>query len=156
MKSPYFLNVDLEIESKSSLRSLERELGGRILVMFAGRMKGRHWLCLEKRWGDDEKGHDAIIALCALVESLSPRNRQLWDTALRKEFDIGYESRLSSERANRFRIRSGTLRRMAALGASFAVTFYRDTTGEPGGAANASQPVRTRTNRTSSRAGSRR
>lgn len=156
MKSPYFLNVDLEVESKSSLRSLERELGDRVLVMFAGRIKGRHWLCVEKRWGDDEKSYDAIIALCALIEGLSPRNRQVWDTALRKEFDIGYESRLSSERANRFRIRSAPLRRMAALGASFAVTFYRDTSGEPDGAANASQPVRTKTNRTSSKAGSRR
>lgn len=34
MKPPYFLNVDLEIESKKPLRSLAREVGDRISVMF--------------------------------------------------------------------------------------------------------------------------
>jgi hypothetical protein len=155
MKPPYFLNVDLDIESKSSLGSLARELGNRVSVTFSGRIKGRHGLFLES--AGTERGQDAIIgALCALIEGLSQRNRQVWDAALRKEFDLGYESRLSPQRANRFTIRPGTLRRMAALGASVAVTLYSVEKGEPGGAANGSQPIRSETNRTSAAAASRR
>jgi hypothetical protein len=155
MKPPYFLNVDLDIVSKSSLRSLARELGNQVSVMFSGRINGRHCLFLET--AGVEVSQDAIIAsLCALIEGLSPRNRQVWDAALRKEFDLGYESRLRSQRANRFRIRPSTIRRVAELGASVAVTLYSEPKGEPAGAAIVSQPIRSETNRKPSPAGARR
>ena len=155
MTPPYFLNVDLDIESKSSLRSLERELGDRVCVMFSGRMNGRHCLFVES--AGTAKSHDAIIvALCALIEDLSPRNRQVWNAALRKEFDLGYESRLASRRANRFTIRPATLRRVAELGAGVAVTFYAEQKGEPVPQASGSQPVRSRKKRAQSAGDSRR
>jgi len=129
MKPPYFLNVDLDIESKSSLRSLVRELGKRVTVMFSGRMNGRYCLFVES--AGSERHQDATIkALCALIEGLSPSSRQLWDAAHRKEFDLGYESRFSSQRANRFRILPDTLRRVAELRASVAVTLYSERRGE--------------------------
>ena len=157
MKPPFFLNVDLDIESKSSLRSLERELGDRVLVMFSGRMNGRHCLFVECSNCGAAKGQDGIIGvLCALIEDLSPRNRQVWNAALRKEFDVGVESRLSSQRANRLRIRPGTLRRVAELGAGVAVTLYAEQKGEPVGPANGSQPIRSQKKGKSSGAGSRR
>jgi len=129
MKLPYFLNVDLDIESKSSLRVLVRELGKRVSVMFSGRMNGRYCLFVES--AGPERYQDATItALCTLIEELSPPARQVWDAAHRKEFDLGYESRLSSQRANRLRILPGTLRRVAELGASVAVTLYSEKGGE--------------------------
>jgi hypothetical protein len=153
MKPPYFLNVDLDIESKSSLRPLARELGKRVSVMFSGLINGKHCLFIETAGA--ERGQDMIIqALCAVIEDLSVRSRRVWDAAERKEFDLGYESRLSSQRANRFRIRPGTLRRMADLGASVAVTLYSEEKGEPLSPANGSQPSRPRRNRRSSAAGS--
>ena|ERR1035438_5210768 len=121
MKAPGFLNVDLDIESKSPLRALACEFGDRVSVMFSGRMRGRHCLYLEAAGADSSQ--DAILdALCALVEGLSVGGRRVWDT----EFDLGYEARLSSERANRFTIRPDTLRRVARLGATVAVTIYRE------------------------------
>lgn len=124
MKPPHFLNVDLDIESERPLRSLACELGNRVCVMFSGRMRDRHCLYLET--GRAEKSQDATInALCALIEGLSTSGKRVWDAAERREFDIGYESRLSSQRAHRFRIRPNTLRRVAMLGASVAVTLYR-------------------------------
>jgi hypothetical protein len=72
------------------------------------------------------RSQDSIInAFCSLIEGLSAKGRQVWDEAHRKEFDSGYEARLSSERANRLTIRPGTLRRVAKFGAGVAVTFYR-------------------------------
>ena len=125
MKRPYFCNVDLDIESVSPLRSLAREFGDKVSVMFSGRMDGRH--CLFVEIAGAGRSQDSIItAFCALIEGLSAKSRRLWDEAHRKEFDCGYEARLSSERANRLTIRPGTLRRVAKLGAGLAVTIYRE------------------------------
>ena len=124
MKPPHFLNVDLDIESELPLRSLARELGDRVCVMFSGRMRDRHCLYLET--GGAQKSQDATInALCALIEGLSTAGKRAWDAAEKREFDIGYEMRLSSHRAHRLRIRPNTLRRVGMLRASVAVTLYR-------------------------------
>ena len=124
MKRPSFCNVDLDIESRSPLRSLRRELGDRVSVMFSGRMGGRHCLFLESAVSG-ASGQDAVIhGFCSLIEGLSQKSRHLWDTAHRKELDIGYEVRLVEARANRFAIRPDTLRRVAKIGASLAVTIY--------------------------------
>ena len=125
MKAPDFLNVDLDIESKSPLRALACEFGDRVSVMFSGRMKGRHCLYLETA-GADSSQDATLNALCALVEGLSLGGRRVWDAADKREFDLGYEARLSSERANRFRIRPDTLRRIVGLGATLAMTIYRE------------------------------
>ena len=127
MKRPSFCNVDLDIESKSSLGSLRRELGNRVSVMFSGRMGGRHRLFLELAVSG-ARGQDAVIlGFCSLIEGLSQKSRHIWDTAHRKELDIGYEVRLARMRANRFTIRPSTLRRVAKIGASLAVTIYPET-----------------------------
>lgn len=125
LKRPHFCNVDLDIESASPLRSLARELGDRVSVMFSGRMNGRH--CLFVEIAGAGRSQDSIInAFCTLIEGLSPKGGQVWDEAARKEFDCGYEARLSSARANRLTIRPGILRRVAKLGAGVAVTIYRE------------------------------
>jgi hypothetical protein len=122
---PYFLNVDLDIESTAPLGTLAAEFGERVSVMFSDRMNGHHCLFVEIR--SIRNGPDGIInALCALIEGLSPKSRKLWDAARRKEFDIGFEARLSSQGANRFSIRASTLRRATKVGAGVAVTFYRE------------------------------
>ena len=127
MKRPSFCNVDLDIESKTSLRLLRRELGDRVSVMFSGRMGGRYCLFLELA-ESRARGQDAVIhGFCSLIEGLSQKSRHLWDTAHRKELDIGYEVRFVRARANRFTIRSSTLRRVAKIGASLAVTIYPET-----------------------------
>ena len=141
MKPPYFLNVDLDIESKSSLRSLAREFGERVMVMYSGHMNGQH--CLFVEISGDYKSLESIVnAFCALIEGLSADSKRVWDMANRKEFDLGFEARLSSQRANRFKIRPSTLRRVAKLGAGLAVTLYREDGAEPAGGANRTQPFR--------------
>jgi hypothetical protein len=124
MKPPYFLNVDLEIESKSSLVSLARELGDRVFVLFSGRIAGRNCLFVEVK-EINLRQDSTINKLCALIEQLSPTGKRAWKAAHRREFDIGYEVRLGSDRANHFRIHPRTLVRVANLGAGLAVTLYR-------------------------------
>jgi hypothetical protein len=70
------------------------------------------------------KNPDATIhALCSVVESLPPAAQRIWQRA-RKEFDVGYELR-PSERSSRFSLRPDTLERVAKLGATLTVTYYR-------------------------------
>jgi len=126
---PLFLNVDLDIESATPLRALADAFGERVFVLFSGRRNGRHALFVEITRA--RKGPDGIInAFCALIEGLPPENRKQWDAACRKEFDIGFEARFASQRANRFALRAGTLQRATRLGAGIAVTFYRNDVAE--------------------------
>jgi hypothetical protein len=125
LRAPYFLTVDLDIESTLPFRLLVREFGKRVSIMYSGRMNGRYCLFVEFA-AMYRKPEKTIHALCALIENLSPNGRRLWDAAKRKEFDIGYNARFSSHRANRFLIDAKTLRRVTDLGAGIAVTLYRE------------------------------
>ena len=122
---PYFLNVDLEVvsKSKSGLDFLVADMGKRVMILHVGPAAGRrHLLALEIR--GQHKGPDATIhALCDVVERLSPASRRIWDAA-RKEFDVGFELRCT-ERSSRFTLRPDTLQRIAGFGANLAVTYYR-------------------------------
>jgi hypothetical protein len=125
VKQALFLNVDLEIESHSSLDALEQELGDRVFVLYSGRIKRRHCLFLEL--ARTYRGPDKIIhAFCALIEQLSPAARRLWNRARRRTFDIGYEARLGAALGNQFNLRPDTVQRVAHIGANLAVSFYRE------------------------------
>jgi len=117
-----FLNVDLDIWSVSKLDFLAAEMGNRVFVLFCGPAPKRQLLSLESS-RLCRNPDTAIHALCAVVETLSPAARRLWRAA-RKEFDVGYALR-PSERASHFSLRPDTLQRIAKLGATLTVTYYR-------------------------------
>lgn len=121
---PRFLNVDLEIESRTELSSLVADMGEKVAVLYSGRVPGRkrHLLAVEtSRFL--RKPDETIHVLCAVVEEFSPKARMLWETA-QKRFDVGFELR-PSERVSRFTLRTDTLMRVAKLGATLAVSYYR-------------------------------
>jgi hypothetical protein len=119
---PDFLNVDLEIRSASKLGDLLAEMGGRVSVNYCGPAPKRHLLAVAN--SRQYKSPDsAIYALCKVIESLSPKGRRIWN-ASRKTFDVGYSLR-PSERASHFSVRPDSLARVAALGATLAVTYYQ-------------------------------
>lgn len=122
MANPQFLNVDLEIESKSSLAPLAEELGEVVLVLYSGPMKNGYLLSIEtlRKHKSPDK---AIHALCSIVEQLSAKGKQMWVSSRRKEFDSGFDVPVA-ERCFRFPLRNDTLRRVADLGATLAVTIY--------------------------------
>jgi hypothetical protein len=124
---PHFVNVDLEIESASKLDLLATEMGKRVVVLHSGpASKARRFLLVLESSRSYKNPDTAIHALCRVVESLSPAGRRLW-TAARKQFDVGYELR-PSEGSSRFTVRTDTLARIANLGASLMVTYYRGDT----------------------------
>ncbi len=120
---PCFLNVDLEIESASSLDSLAAEMSRRVVVLHLGpALRAKQSLLVLESCRQHRNPDATIHALCAVIESLSPGARRVWDGA-RKEFDVGHDLR-PSERSSRFALRTDTLQRMAGLGASLAVSYY--------------------------------
>lgn len=132
MTKPHFLNVDLVIQSRSNLASLPAEFEKRAYVLHCGRIGGGYFLAVESN--RQFKTPDATVrALCAVVGALSAQGKRLWRSAYRKEFDIGYD--LASEGyVSHFKLRPDTLKRITALGATLAVTFYdpkRMTLGQP-------------------------
>jgi hypothetical protein len=117
----HYLNVDLDIRSKTDLGPVLKEMGRRVAVMHSGPVGAGHLLAVET--ARVYKNPDATVhALCEIVENLSPASRRLWNGA-EKHFDIGYE--LPPElAASRFSLRADTLLRVARLGAALAVTHY--------------------------------
>ena len=121
MHKPFFHNVDLEIESCSSLELFVKELGRKVVVLHSDWITNDLYLLSLEVTRSTKHADATIHALCSLVESLSPKAKQLWNRATRKDFDIGYENRSFP---SRFTLRADTLKRIAKLGATLAVTCY--------------------------------
>ena len=120
---PYFLNVDLEIESDSKLDSLASAMGKQVSVLHSGPgRKKRHLLTVEIH-GSWRSPDSTIKAFCSLIEKLPPTSRRIW-TSSHKVFDAGFEHR-KSQRYSGYEFHPETLRRISKLGATLAVTFYQ-------------------------------
>lgn len=135
------MNVDLEIVSRSKLDAIEKAVQSKAYALFCGPIrKGIFLLSLEcNRYPKDADA--AIVELCTTVDELGNSERQLWDRALRRTFDVGYGFS-SGSRAVHVGLRPETLRRVTALGATIAFTCYLDDNSEPVSPANGRQPAR--------------
>jgi hypothetical protein len=126
--SGHFLNVDLELTSRATLDPVVQELGESVFVLHSGRPRGKkagHFVVMEIEERYRVRNPDKFInALCSLLEKLTPSNRRLLK-GTRKVFDVGFEL-LPKEKRIEYAFAPETLRRVAALGASMAVTCYRN------------------------------
>jgi hypothetical protein len=124
MTSFEFLNVDLEIHSRSSLKPLLSELGARMYVLHSQSKPNNHFANLEiSRSWKKPSVDKTIAALCDAIESVSPKARAVWKKARSKVFDIGLDidptaSHLYQSLSNE------SLRRIADLGGRIIVTCY--------------------------------
>ena len=123
MAVPIFCNVDLDIESKSDLTVLKAELGRNVIDLGPGPVKpGCFFLRLETV-PEYETPDDTICAFCALLERLSSKAKRAWHSAHKKEFDVGHNV-VQGQLASQFSLRTETLERLSALGATLGITFY--------------------------------
>ena len=120
----HYLNTDLEIESKSDLSAIVQEFGEDVIVLHHGERRGYQHASFEIDSGGTSAGADEIInAFCDLVENLSKEVREIWEGCCSRVFDIGYESGPSPQNF-RSEIRTSTIQRVAAIGASIVITIY--------------------------------
>ena len=117
-----FLNTDLEIESKDDLSRIVEEFGEDVSVLHHGEIRGYQHASFEIA-AAARSADEVINYFCALVEALPEDARADWQNCCSRVFDIGFVSGTSPQNY-RSEIRSATMQRVAALGASLAITIY--------------------------------
>ncbi len=117
-----FLNVDLDVESRTSLKPLIDDLGEDVIVLHEGQSRGLY----EAHFETAECGGDAestLATFCVLLENLDTEAAEVWKTAVSRTFDIGFDSG-DSPCDFRAIIHPDTVQRVAELNAAIIITIY--------------------------------
>jgi hypothetical protein len=122
MQDVRYLNVDLEIESKSDLSKIVEEFGDDVSVLYCGEMRGYQHASFEIS-ANIADADETINHFCLLVEGLPKDAREVWDACCSRVMDVGFESGTSPQNF-RSEIRASTVQRVAAIGASIIITIY--------------------------------
>lgn len=120
----HFLNVDLETESAENLQPLVDDLGEDVSVLFNGKNGSGYSFVSFEIHSLHERDIDGLVSsFCLLIENLSSEAKLIWDRCHSKKFDAGFESG-SFPRSYRTELRADTIKRVAEIGASIAITIY--------------------------------
>jgi hypothetical protein len=121
-KEMRFLNVDLDLISRSDLQPLVTALEPGVFALHVGREKLTYSAHLEL--SKFPKTPDAAIrSFAALIQNLSRSQRKLWDTAKVRDFNIGVQSAMQP-RTFEIQLTPDTLGIASALKARIVFTVY--------------------------------
>jgi hypothetical protein len=87
-----FLNVDLDVCSKSDLQPLVDAMGKKVSPSFVARLKRMYFAHMDLAIGNPKSPESAILQYCKLIQSLPESARKDWDGAKTRTFDIGIEA----------------------------------------------------------------
>jgi hypothetical protein len=90
-KTTKFLNVDLDIYSRSDLKPLVTALGQSVLTLHVGREGQTNSAHLELS-REPKTADFAIRTLAALIHALPKVERKLWDAAKVRDFNVGVQA----------------------------------------------------------------
>lgn len=129
-----FLNVDVEVRSRKSLKSIAAEverLGG--FVLYCGKVRSLYLLTFEMNLFRKSRTPDRTVHdLCDLIEEFSGQATKDWLAARSRIFDIGFEA-VVKQKGNRSmilatpKISAQALARIVKVAGSVAVSSYQDT-----------------------------
>jgi len=122
MSDTHFLNVDLDIYSRSDLQPLVKHLGRKVHVLYVGRARAKYSAHLEVA-KHVRTADSAISAFCSLIEGLPEPERALWNAATVRSFSIGIQAGELPDPCD-FTIRPKTVRAVSLLGAQIVITIY--------------------------------
>jgi hypothetical protein len=118
--NPYFLNVDLHVESRKDLTPLAAALEDSIL--WQEWTDSGHWL-----HGSLAKGPDSpsagILTLATLVKRLRGPAKTAWNAAKVREFDVGIEAGTENRRGE-WIVSADAVESTARVGARIRITVY--------------------------------
>jgi hypothetical protein len=118
-----FLNVDVDVYSKTSLQSLVAALGRKVIVHHVGRegrIQSAHF-SLASTYRDD--ADTLAYRLARLVTRLPPAARQSWDRARRRDFNLGIQAGIAPY-SHEIALTRRTLQRVVAVGGRVVITTY--------------------------------
>jgi hypothetical protein len=117
-----FLNVDLDVYSRSDLTPFVDALSKKALVLYLGREGRVHSAHFELRTSPKD-ANAAIRGFAALLQSLPRVTRKLWNEATVRDFNIGIQS--SSERQRHTtQLSAEAIQAASALKGQIVVTVY--------------------------------
>ena len=117
--NPNFLNVDLEIRSRRDLQPLLTFWGDQALL-HAARVGRIYCASLEvRRYFRKPTADGTIRGFCSLIRKLPPKERELWDTAFVRDFNIGFDAGYSTTV-----ITAAALETTVEVGARIVITVY--------------------------------
>jgi hypothetical protein len=147
-QGPHFINVDLEVWSRTDLSAFADAVRGKAFVVYVGKIRRRFLANLEARLSKVSSPEATIWALLELVGSFSPVARAAWKGAQARVFNVGYHGGEFLTRVHERPAGSGRwyaqdpkhaaglcetsfspelLRAVAAVGGSIATTIYPPT-----------------------------
>jgi hypothetical protein len=122
LTATHFLNVDLDIHSSRDLQALVTNLGQKVIVLYAGRIKRTYRAHLEL--AKITKTADATIrCFCALIKALPRVDRDLWNSAKVRDLNIGVQAGTQPHSCE-FVVALETFKAAHELGARIVFTVY--------------------------------
>ena len=118
-----FLNVDVDVWSKTDLQPLIAAFGTKVLVHYVG-PEGRERAAHFSLASAHGKRADAIIRrLVALVEQLPTTARRRWDRARARHFNVGIQAGITPY-SHETAFQPGTLEGVSRVRAQLVITIY--------------------------------
>jgi len=117
-----FLNVDLEIFSRSPIEPLVAAFGRKVQALYMGLEFGLHKAVLETT-GRPKSPDLCILRFCRLIQSLPAREQTLWNSAKARTFDIGVQAPMRG-RLYWSLISAKAVRAAAEVNARIAMSVY--------------------------------
>ena len=120
--STQFLNVDLDLWSRSSLDPLIKAFGRKIIALHMGK-DGREYRAHLELASESDNPDVALRRFVKLVEELPRPAKTLWNRARVREFNIGIQS-AAKPHSFEMRLKDATVRAVARVNAQIGMTVY--------------------------------
>jgi hypothetical protein len=118
----HFLNVDVDLRSKSDLEPLVNALGKKVVALHVGR-EGRHYVAHLELARQTRTADSTIRALCSLIRALKGPESRLWKSAVSRDFNIGVQSG-THPHSYELALTANTIREASELDARIVFTVY--------------------------------
>ena len=120
----HYVNVDLDVYSRVPLDGFVQALGDEAFVLFVGGGRRKFEAHLELASSHMAmSADDTIVGLNGLIQRLPRVQRKVWDSAQRREFNIGIEAGLEPH-GFEFRLEQRTLEAITDVGGVLVITVY--------------------------------
>jgi hypothetical protein len=120
----HYVNVDFDVYARVPLDSLVQALGDEALVLYVGGGRRKYEAHLELASSHMAmSADDTIVGLTHLIRALPRVHREIWDSAQRREFNIGIEAGLEPH-GFELRLQQQTLKAITDVRGVLVVTVY--------------------------------
>lgn len=117
-----FLNVDVDVFSRSPLDPLAAALAKKMSLHYVGRV-GRGLFQLHFAPYHPRTASSAIRSIVQLIESLPTSPRRLWTTAEKRVFDAGFQGGIRP-RCSEFDLDQQVVAAVVRVGGAIRITIY--------------------------------